>query len=78
MNMNPMAIMKLMGAKSKFENAHPKFMAFMKMVISRPMEEGTIIEVTLTRPGEEPITSNLKVTNEDLELLASLKDLGGN
>ena len=73
--MNPTALLKIMNAKGKFKKNHPKFMAFLQMLFSRPMEEGTIIEVTLTRPGEEPVRANLKVLKEDLELLQDLKDI---
>ena len=75
MNMNPAALMKIMNAKNEFTNTHPKFVAFCKAVFSRPMEEGTIIEITVTRPGEEPITANMKVLQSDLEMLTELKDI---
>ena len=75
MNMNPAALMKIMSAKNKFTKNHPKFVAFCKAVFSRPLEEGTIIEITVTRPGEEPITANMKILQSDLELLTELKDI---
>ena len=31
--------------------------------------------ITVTKPGEEPITTNFKVLQSDLELMESLKDL---
>ncbi len=74
--MNPASIMKLMSAKAQFENRHPKFSAFVKSVLSRPVEEGTVVEITLTRPGEAPVTANIKVQQEDLELLEALKEAG--
>ena len=74
--MNPASIMKLMSAKSQFERNHPKFMAFVKAVFSRPPEEGTVLEITVTRPGEEPVTANIKVQQSDLELLEELEELG--
>lgn len=73
--MNAASIMKLMSAKSKFSKNHPKFEAFLKSVFSRKIEEGTVIEITVTRPGEAPITSNIKVLQSDLELLEELKGL---
>lgn len=76
MNMNPAALMKVMTAKKTFEDNHPKFAAFVRYLFSQPLEEGTVLEVTLTRPGQEPVATNLKVTREDLELLAELKNLG--
>lgn len=73
--MNPASIVKLMSAKAQFERNHPKFMAFVKTVFSKPIEEGTVMEITVTRPGEEPVTANIKVQQSDLELLAELKEL---
>ena len=74
--MNPASIMKIMSAKAQFERNHPKFSAFLKVVFSRPVEEGTVIEFTVTRPGEEPMTANIRVQQFDLDLLESLKELG--
>ncbi len=73
--MNPAAMMKLMAAKNKFESNHPKFFAFIKAVFSRGIEEGTVIEVTVTRPGESPITTNMKIQQSDMELMQELKSM---
>lgn len=74
--MNPTSILKLMSAKAQFERSHPKFMAFVKKVLSEPVEEGTVVEITVTRPGGEPLTANIKVQKSDLDLFAELKELG--
>ena len=73
--MNPAILMKMMSAKAQFEQNHLKVLSFLKTVFSRPIEEGTILELTVTRPGEEPVTTNLKVKDSDLALMESLKDL---
>lgn len=73
--MNPMTIMKLTAAKNKFVSNHPKFSAFMNKVFSEKIEAGTTIEITVQRPGEDPLTSNLRVQQSDLELLQGIKDL---
>lgn len=73
--MNPTSIMKIMGAKVKFDNNHPKFSAFIKTLFSKEIEEGTIIEITVKRPGEDEMTSNIKVKPTDLELMQELKEL---
>lgn len=72
---NPATMMKLMGAKNKFTENHPKFVAFLSAVLGRGIEEGTVIELTVTRPGEEPVTTNIKVLQSDLELMKQLKEL---
>ena len=73
--MNAASIMKLMSAKARFSSNHPKFEAFLNSVFSRRIEEGTVIEMTVTRPGEAPLTTNIKVQQSDLELLEELKEL---
>ena len=72
--MNPANIMKIMNAKNKFTANHPKFVAFLSAVFSREMEEGTVIEITLTRPGEEP----MKIQQSDLDLMRELQDMAKN
>lgn len=77
MSMNPGMIMKLMSLKNTFTKTHPKFEAFVKTVLlGSGITEGTVIEVTVTKPGEEPVTTNLKVQQSDLELVEELKNLG--
>ena len=68
-------MMKLMGAKNKFTSTHPKFAAFFQAMIQQGIDEGTVIEVTITKPGCAPITGNMKVQQSDLELIEDLKGL---
>lgn len=74
---NPASIMKVMNAKNKFTENHPKFVAFLNMVFSRGITEGTVIEVKVTRPGEETVMTNMKVMQSDLDLMNELKDIAG-
>lgn len=74
--MNPADMMKIMNAKNRFEANHPKFFAFFKAVFSKPMVEGTVIEISVKRPGEDAITTNLKVLQSDLELMQELQKIG--
>lgn len=73
--MNPQMIMKLMSAVNTFKGNHPKFAGFFGAVMKGGVPEDTVIEVTVTRPGEDPITANMKVMQSDLDLFESLKDL---
>ena len=74
--MNPAMMMKIMGAKNKFTQNHPKFVAFLNAMFSNGIEEGTVIEITVTKQGQGTVTSNLRVTRDDLELLETLKEMG--
>lgn len=73
--MNPAALMKIMQAKNTFTANHPKFAAYLKAVFSRTIEEGTIVEMTVTRPGEEPMTSNIRIKQSDLDLFRELQGM---
>ncbi len=75
MNINPSAFMKMANAKNTFEANHPKFAAFLNKMFKEKITEETIIEITVTKPGEEPVTGNMKVKQSDLELLTELKGL---
>ena len=73
--MNPASIMKIMSAKNRFTENHPKFVAFLEAVFAKGIEEGTVIEIQVTRPGESPVTANIKVQQSDLELMQELREL---
>ena len=62
-------LMRLMGEKRKFEERHPRLVSFFENEFSKPIEEGTILEISITRPGEKPVSANLKLTKEDEEVL---------
>lgn len=73
---NPSMAIKIMNAKNKFTDNHPKFAAFLNNISASGIPEGSVIEITVTKPGQSPVTSNIKVKKEDLELLDTLKELG--
>ena len=70
--------MKLMGAKTQFEKTHPKFAAFFQSVLAQGVEEGSVIEITVTKPDGTPTTANMRVQRSDIELVQGLKDLAAN
>ena len=74
--MNPAVLMKLMSAKNTFTKNHPKFVAFLTKVFQDKIEDGTIIEISVQKPGQEKITSNIKVQQSDLDLMQGLMELG--
>jgi len=73
--LNPSSIMKIMNAKNEFTANHPKFSAFINAVFKCGIEEGTIIEITVQKQGQEAMTSNIRVKQSDLELFQELKEL---
>lgn len=72
---NPAELMKVMGAKKKFERNHPKVFACLTKMFSGGLSEGTIVELTVQKPDGEKLTTNLRVLKEDLKLLEDLKKM---
>lgn len=75
MGMNPQNMMQLFSTFNTFKNNHPKVVSFASHFINGGIPEGTIIEMTVTRPGEESVTANMKVTESDISLFESLKGM---
>lgn len=69
MAINPMQLLKLKGMWDQFTQRHPKFPAFLKALTQGAVTEGSVIEITVTTADGRRISSNLKVTKEDMELV---------
>jgi hypothetical protein len=65
----------IMNAFRKFQGDHPKAVAFFKNEILNGVPEGTVIEFSVTKPGMEKVTSNLKVTQNDINMFNDLKNM---
>ena len=72
--MNPFTLLKY---KSKLEANHPKAAEFVKRVIMPGLPEGTIVEVSVTKPGEETKTSNIRVTKDDIDMFDEVRKSTG-
>lgn len=73
--MNPMALLSMKPALDKFQNNHPKFIQFIKAMAQNGLQEGTVLECKVITPEGKEIQSNLKITQDDLELIEKLKEL---
>lgn len=69
------SIMKIKGAWDTFTKNHPKFMPFMQAVGREAIGEGTIIEVKVTAPDGREYNTNMKLTQSDMDLFASMKGM---
>jgi hypothetical protein len=73
--MNMGNVMKLMNLRNQFVQTHPKFAAFFQNVLAQGIEEGSVIEITVTRPDGAATTGNMRVQASDLKMLQELKNL---
>ena len=72
--MHPASLLKLNHAMSQVQGTHPKFVAFLNDVFSSGIPEGSVVEISVTKPGMEKVTTNIRVQQSDLELINILKD----
>ncbi|MBQ9136879.1 MAG: hypothetical protein IJX66_12395 [Lachnospiraceae bacterium] len=70
--------MQLLGLKNdleKFKNNHPRFIQFIQAIAQDGLNEGTILECKVITPEGREMQTNIKVTQEDLELFQKLKSM---
>ena len=75
MGLNPLQLMKLFGMNKTFQKNHPKVSAFFRTHFAGGLTEGTVLEISVTKPGEETVSTNMRIRKEDLELLEELKKM---
>ncbi|MCR5672772.1 MAG: hypothetical protein K6F87_03535 [Lachnospiraceae bacterium] len=73
--MNPQMMMQLIGALGTFRKNHPKFASFAEIMLKSGIPEDSVIEITVTKPGEESVTANMKVLQSDIELIQALRNM---
>lgn len=71
---NPMKLLQLKSAWESFTARHPKFASFLQVIAKGGFPEGTIIDITITTPDGKNLSSNMRVSSEDIALVQSLKD----
>lgn len=59
----------------RFRLNHPKFLLFLNAVSQEALVEGSVIEITVTTPEGKNYCSNIKLKQDDLEMLDCLKSL---
>lgn len=73
--MNPRKMMELARMQQEFKKNHPKVFLFLKAASEKAMQEGSIIDISVTTPAGEVLRTNMKVRTEDLELLKEWKNM---
>ena len=76
MGMNPLALLKAKKSWETFCGNHPRFPAFLQAVQGAGIQEGTIIEVSVTTPEGRKMTTNVRLTASDMQAFNDLKGLG--
>ena len=74
MSFNPLKLMRLKTAWQSFAMRHPKFPLFWKTVYRQGLVEGTVLEFKVTTPDGKVLSSNMRVSQADLDLLKQIQD----
>lgn len=75
MGLNPLQLMKLFAMNKKFQKNHPKVSTFFRTHFAGGLTEGTVLEISVTKPGEETVSTNMRVLKSDLDLIEELKKM---
>ena len=74
---NPTMLFQIKSMWDRCQKNHPKFPRFLQVVGNECMQAGTVIEISVTKANGENITSNIKLNEEDMELIAAMRDMAG-
>ncbi len=69
------ALMKVKGLKDDFEKNHPGVTSFFHKEVLTGLPEGTVVEISLIKPGQDKVTTTMKVNEKDKEIFATLSSL---
>ncbi|MCQ2518350.1 MAG: hypothetical protein MJ119_06250 [Lachnospiraceae bacterium] len=70
---NPAQLLQFKKKWDEFSGRHPKFVQFIQACAAGGIGTDSIIAVTVTLPDGNVIQSNMKVTEEDVEMLKSFQ-----
>ena len=73
--MNPMMLMQLVQRWSVFQQDHPRFMPFFSAAKETVLTEGSVLELKVTDPEGKEITTNIRVTANDVETFRIISEL---
>ena len=72
--MNPLTLMHIKPLLEGFRDRHPKFLQFFGYA-GQNMGEGSLLEIRITSADGKKAVTNLRVSQEDLELIQKMQEL---
>lgn len=72
---NPAKLLKFKEYWNTFACNHPRCVSFFDAVSKDKLEEGTIIDISITRPDGNVKCTNIKLKESDLEMFEALKSM---
>lgn len=75
--MNVRRMLQMQRLLSQVRKNHPKFEPFVRAVSHHAIQEGTLVDITVTEPSGKSYRTNLKLTAADLEVIKEVKQSRG-
>ncbi len=76
LNLNQITMLqKFKNGLDRFYSNHPKLSPFIKTVSNNALTEGTIIEINVTTPDGKNYCSNIKLKEDDIELMKTMQQI---
>lgn len=72
---NPAKLLQLKKQYSAFLDRHPKFMRYLAYITDNYMEEGAVLDVTVTDAAGKSLHGNAKLTAEDVAFLQEVRQM---
>lgn len=72
---NPGSIFKLKGLWDRFTGNHPKLPMFLKAAAGSDLSAGTIIDIHIVTADGKDLATNVKLSEDDMELIRELKEI---
>ena len=76
MALNPMQIIQLKDKLNGFRNRHPGFVGFIGALRREGVPEGSVLDIRFTSPDGRTSATHFRVTQEDLDFLRTISELG--
>lgn len=71
---NPKMLMQIKSLFEQFRKNHPKVPMFFSAA-SNAIDEGSVIEISLTTSEGKNLCTNMRVTEDDLEMIKAIAEM---
>lgn len=73
--MNPAELFRLKADLKVFREAHPKFTSFLRYGADHCIKAGNVMEITVRQPDGKEVRSNLRLSEQDADMLLRLYEV---
>ena len=77
MKKNPVTLLRLKRMWSGFANRHPKLLRYMFYISDNALQEGSVLDITVTDAAGNPLHANARLTAEDVAFFQEIRAVLG-